>query len=41
MFVAKHPETRPKTSVIEKMEAKITELPEMIARAVDGVEVHL
>ena len=39
IFVAKHPETKPKTSVIEKIEAKLTELDRYIEEAIENVEV--
>ncbi|MCL2674247.1 MAG: tRNA 4-thiouridine(8) synthase ThiI, partial [Defluviitaleaceae bacterium] len=40
VFVAKHPEIRPKAHIITKMESKITELPEMLQRAADGAKVY-
>lgn len=39
IFVAKHPETKPKTSVIEGIEKRITKLSEMIDRAVTDAEI--
>ncbi len=39
IFVAKHPETKPKTSVIEKIEAKLTELDKFINDAVENAEI--
>ena len=37
--VAKHPETKPKTSVIEKIESKLTELDRYINEAVENAEI--
>ena len=39
VFVAKHPETKPKTSVIEKIESKLTELDRYINEAVENAEI--
>ena len=39
IFVAKHPETKPKTSVIEKIESKLTELDRCINEAVENAEI--
>ena len=39
IFVAKHPETKPKTSVIEKIETKLTELDRYINEAVENAEI--
>ncbi len=39
IFVAKHPETKPKTSVIERIEAKLTELDRYINEAIENAEV--
>lgn len=39
IFVAKHPETKPKTSIIEKIEGGLEGLGELLGKAVDGVEV--
>ncbi len=39
IFVAKHPETKPKTSVIEKIESKLTELDSYIEKAIENTEV--
>lgn len=39
IFVAKHPETKPKTSVIEKIEFKLTELDRYINEAVENAEI--
>ena len=39
IFVAKHPETKPKTSVIEKIESKLTELDRYINKAVENAEI--
>ena len=39
IFVAKHPETKPKTSVIEKIESKLTELDRYINEAVENAEI--
>ena len=39
IFVAKHPETKPKTSVIEKIESKLTELDRYINEAVEKAEI--
>ncbi|MCD8036141.1 MAG: tRNA 4-thiouridine(8) synthase ThiI [Clostridiales bacterium] len=39
IFVAKHPETKPKTSVIEKIEAKLTDLDKYINEAVENAEI--
>ena len=38
IFVAKHPETRPKTSVIEAIEKKLTQLEDLISSAVSKKE---
>ncbi len=38
IFVAKHPETRPKKSIIESMESKIDGLDELIDKAVENCE---
>lgn len=39
IFVAKHPETRPKTNVIEGIEKKLTELDDLINNAILQTEV--
>lgn len=39
IFVAKHPETRPKTSVINKMESKLEGLDELLDKAFDEMEI--
>ncbi len=39
IFVARHPETKPKRSIIEKIESKFTELDGMIDTAVETVEI--
>ena len=39
IFVAKHPETKPKRSIIEKIETKIENLDELIDKAVEGTEI--
>ena len=39
VFVAKNPETKPKTSVIESMESRITNLDEYIEKAVENAEI--
>ena len=39
IFVAKHPETRPKTAVIEKIEAGLTQLPALLEEALEETEV--
>lgn len=39
IFVAKHPETRPKTNIIEKIESKLEELPQYLNQALQGIEV--
>lgn len=39
IFVAKHPETKPKTTVIEKIESKLTELDKYINEAVKNAEI--
>ena len=39
IFVAKHPETKPKTSVIEKIESKLIELDSYIEKAIENTEV--
>lgn len=39
IFVAKHPETKPKTSVIDKMEYKLDQLPEFLEKALENTEV--
>lgn len=39
IFVAKHPETKPKKSIIENIERKIDGLDEMIKKAVENKEV--
>lgn len=39
IFVAKHPETKPKTTVIEKIESKLTELDKYINEAVENAEI--
>lgn len=39
IFVAKHPETRPKTSVIEGIEKKLTDLDSLIQKAVETEEI--
>lgn len=40
LFVPPHPETKPKASIIESMEKRITGLDELTAAAVDGVTVY-
>ena len=39
IFVAKHPETRPKTSVINKIESKLEGLDELLDKAFDEMEI--
>ena len=39
IFVAKHPETRPKTSVINKIESKLDGLDELLYKAFDEMEI--
>lgn len=39
IFVAKHPETRPKTSVIEKIENNLLELNDLLMTAVETAEI--
>ena len=39
IFVAKHPETKPKTSIIEKIESKLTDLDGLLEKAVENIEV--
>ena len=39
IFVAKHPETRPKTSVINKIESKLEGLEELLDKAFDEMEI--
>ncbi len=39
VFVAKHPETKPKKSIIESMESKIEELDRLIEEAVENSEI--
>lgn len=39
IFVAKHPETKPKTSVIEKIESRLDKLEELLNKAVEEAEV--
>ncbi len=39
IFVAKHPETKPKTSVIEKIESRLDKLDELLNKAVEEAEV--
>lgn len=39
IFVAKHPETRPKTSVINKIESKLDGLNELLDKAFDEMEI--
>lgn len=39
IFVAKHPETKPKTSIIEKIESKLIELDRYIEEAVENAEI--
>lgn len=39
IFVAKHPETKPKRSIIEKIETKIENLEELINKAVEETEI--
>ena len=39
VFVAKHPDLKPKQSVIEKMEQRAAQLPNMIAEAAEKAEV--
>ncbi|MCL2406471.1 MAG: tRNA 4-thiouridine(8) synthase ThiI [Defluviitaleaceae bacterium] len=41
VFVPKHPELKPKKSVIENMEKRLVELPVMLVGAVDNAEVIL
>jgi len=38
IFVAKHPETKPKTSIIENIERKMTDLEDMIDTAIENME---
>ena len=39
VFVAKHPETKPKKSIIEAIERKIEGLDELIAKAVEDAKI--
>lgn len=39
IFVAKHPETKPKTTVIDKIESKLTELDRYINEAAENAEI--
>lgn len=39
IFVPKHPETKPKTSVIESIESKLEELQPLIDKAIKNIEV--
>ncbi|MDR1705836.1 MAG: tRNA 4-thiouridine(8) synthase ThiI [Clostridiales bacterium] len=39
LFVAKHPETKPKRTIIEGIERKLTELDGLIAKAVSNAEI--
>lgn len=39
IFVAKHPETKPKKSIIEKIEFKIPELNKLICKAIEETEI--
>lgn len=39
IFVAKHPETRPKTSIINKIEAQLLDLPTLLQEAVSKREI--
>ena len=39
IFVAKHPETRPKTSVINKIESKLEGLDELLDKAFNEMEI--
>jgi len=39
IFVAKHPETRPKTNIIEAIEKKLEELDNLIKKAVETEEI--
>lgn len=38
IFVAKHPETKPKTSIIENIESKMLELDKLIDNAINNIE---
>ncbi len=40
LFVAKHPETRPKTSVIEKIEAHLAELEDLLRNAFENINLY-
>ena len=39
IFVDKHPETKPKTTVIERIESHLDKLDELIEKAVNEVEI--
>lgn len=39
IFVAKHPETKPKTNIIEKIESHLTELDRYIQEAINNAEI--
>lgn len=39
IFVAKHPETRPKTSVIEKIESRLEKLEQLLEEAIEKTEM--
>ncbi|MCL2851671.1 MAG: tRNA 4-thiouridine(8) synthase ThiI [Defluviitaleaceae bacterium] len=41
IFVAKHPEIRPKVHIIERMEAKLEFLPEKVRAAADAAYAHV
>lgn len=40
VFVAKHPETKPKKSIIENIERKIEGLDELIEQAVEESKIY-
>ena len=40
IFVAKHPETRPKTSVINKIESRLEKLDEILEKAYEEITVY-
>jgi thiamine biosynthesis protein ThiI len=39
VFVPKHPETKPKKHIVEKIERKVTDLDELIDKAVENSEI--
>ena len=38
IFVAKHPETRPSTNAVEKIESHLDQLDDLLAQALDKAE---